>query len=225
MSNSSRDAIEAVLFKPAAGGGFVFQAPKPWLFGKAHNYLANEAQKAEILTIMAPNVPVRRRGAIIGAFILGPVLWALAIATLIWAISDHDEPTAGDGVVIIILVAVPILLALFLALAWSAQAQLAKLTPLIARLQPTEEQITAAYQRRGMARSMSFRALLTIIVLFSVSALISAFTLGMRMAHHTLFTGSTVLIVINLVIPLVGVAAYFAMALLKAAQGRESASY
>ena len=82
MSNGSRATIEAVLFKPAAGGDFVFQAPKPWLFGEAHNYLVNEAQKAEILTIMAPNVPVWRRAAIIGAFVLGPVLWALAIATL-----------------------------------------------------------------------------------------------------------------------------------------------
>jgi hypothetical protein len=77
----------------------------------------------------------------------------------------------------------------------------------------------------GMARSMSFRAMLIIILLFGVSALMSAFTLGMRMANHTLFTGSTVLTVVNVAIPLVGVATYFAMALLKAKQGRVRASY
>src|ERR1700691_5658264 len=60
MSNSSRDTVEAIIFKPAAGGGFVFQAPKPWLFGEARNYLVNEAQKAEILTVMAPNAPAWR---------------------------------------------------------------------------------------------------------------------------------------------------------------------
>jgi hypothetical protein len=224
MSNSNRDRIEAIIFKPAAGGGFVFLAPKPWLFGESHNYLVNEEQKAEILTVMAPNAPAWRRIAIIGAFILGPVLWAAAIATLMFAVSDHDEPSVGDVAVMIILVAVPILLALFLALAWSAQAVLAKLAPLIARLRPTEEKITAADLRRGMARSMSFRALLLIIVLFGINALISAFALGMRMAQHTLFTGSTVLIIVNLVMPLGMIATYSAMALRKAEQGREKAS-
>jgi hypothetical protein len=74
MSNSRRDTIEAVFFKPAAGGGFVFQAPKPWLFGEAHHYLVNETQKTEILTIIAPNVPAWRRRAIVGAFSLIPLL-------------------------------------------------------------------------------------------------------------------------------------------------------
>ena len=154
MSNSSRDTIEAVVFKPAAGGGFVFQAPKPWLFGEAHHYLVNEAQKTEILTIIAPNVPAWRRNAIIGAFILCPLLWAIAIATLMWAVSDHDELTGRDAVEMIVLILIPLLLALFLAIAWTEQAKLAKLAPLIARLPPTEEQITAADKRRGMTRSI-----------------------------------------------------------------------
>src|SRR5271163_2110076 len=130
MGDSSRETIEAVLFKPAAGGGFVFQAPKPWLFGQARNYLVNEAQKAEILTIMAPAMPPWRRAALIGAFILGPVLWALAIATLMWAVSDHDEPTGGDVAMMIVLIAVPILLALYLAIVSTTQGKLAKLAPM-----------------------------------------------------------------------------------------------
>jgi hypothetical protein len=148
------------------------------------------------------------------------VLWALAIATLMWAVSDHDEPTVGEAVAMIILVAVPILLALFLTFAWSAQALLAKLAPLIARLRPSEEQITAADLRRGMTRSISFRAMLTIVVLGGLGALMSAFALGMRTAQHTLFSGSTVLIVVNLALPLVLIATYSAMALRKAEQGR-----
>jgi hypothetical protein len=223
MSNGSRATIEAVLFKPAAGGGFVFQAPKPWLFGEAHNYLVNEAQKAEILTIMTPNVPVWRRAAIIGAFVLGPVLWALAIATLMWAVSDHDEPTGGEVMVMVILIAGPILLAMFLAIAWSVQVQRAKLAPLIAQLAPTEQQITKADQRRGMAQSMSFRSILVVVLLLGASALISAFALGMRMMQHTLFTASTVLIVVNLAVPLVVIAFYSGMALRKAEQAREKA--
>jgi hypothetical protein len=154
MSNSSRDTIEAVCFKPAAGGGFVFQAPKPWLFGEAHHYLVNEAQKAEILTIIAPNVPAWRRRAIFGAFIVTPLLWAIAIATLMWAVMDHDELTGRDKVVMAILILVPLLLAAFVAIVRTEQGKLARLAPLIARLPPTEEQITAADKRRGMTRSI-----------------------------------------------------------------------
>jgi hypothetical protein len=145
--------------------------------------MVNDGQKAEILTAMAPNVPAWRRAAIIGAFILSPVLWALAIATLMLAVNDHDEPTGGDVAVMIILVAVPILLALFLAIAWTAQAQL------------------AGDLRRGMTRSISFRTIPMTIALFGITALMSAFALGMRTAQHTFFTASTVLIVVNLAMP------------------------
>jgi hypothetical protein len=223
MSNNRRDTIDAIIFKPASGGGFVFRAPKPWLFGAAHNYLVDETQKAEILALMAPNVPVWRRIAIIGAFILGPVLWAIAVALLMWAVSGHDEPTAGEVVVMIVLIAGPILLALYLAIAWAARVQLARLAPLLAGLAPTQERITAADLRRGMSRSMSFRAMLLIVALFGLTALISAFGLGMRTGQHMLFAASSVVIVLNLVISLGGAAAYAVMALRKAEQGPEQA--
>ena len=125
--------------------------------------------------------------------------------------------------VMVILIAGPIFLALFLAIAWSTQARLAKLAPVIAQLAPTQQQITKADQRRGMARSMSSRAILLVILLFGASALISAFALGMRMMQHTLFTASSVPIVFNVVMPLVVIAIYSAMALRKAGERREKA--
>src|SRR5580658_7611555 len=130
VSNRNRDAIEAMIFKPAAGGGLLFQAPKPWLFGRPRNHLVSEAQKDEILNVMAPSAPPARRYAVVAALIFGPVLWALAITALVWAISDHDEPTFGEGVVMMALIVVPILGALFVAIAWSAQVKLAQLAPL-----------------------------------------------------------------------------------------------
>jgi hypothetical protein len=224
MSNSGRDAIEATSFKPAAGGGFVFRAPKPWLFGEAHNYLVDEAQKAEILTAMAPNVSALRRTAMLVALVLGPVLWAIAVATLMWAGSPHEEPTAGEMGTMIILIVVPVFAALYLVVATSAQATLAKLAPLIARLRPTEEQITAADLRRGIMKSMSLRAILSINAMFGASALIWAFALGMRVAQHHLFAASTVQILFNLSMSLVVIAIYSAMALRKAQEGRETAT-
>ena len=43
-----------------------------------------------------------------------------------------------------------------------------------------------------------------------------AFTLGLRTAHHTLASGSTVLVAINLIMPLVLIAIYATMAVRKA---------
>ena len=63
--------------------------------------------------------------------------------TLLWAISDHDEPTLGEAMAMMFLILVPILGALFLAVAWSAQVKLAKLAPLIGALQSTDERISA----------------------------------------------------------------------------------
>ena len=53
-----------------------------------------------------------------------------------WAVSDHDELTGRDAVEMVVLILIPLLLALFLAIAWTEQAKLAKLAPLIARLPP-----------------------------------------------------------------------------------------
>lgn len=220
MRNKSREAIDGACFKPTAGG-FVFQAPRPWVFGETHNYLVNETQKSQILDVMTPDMPAWRRAVIIGALILSPLLWAVGISTLMWAISGHDEPTAGDVAAMILLIAMPILLALYIAVAWTAQVQLAKLAPLIAQLAPTDEQITAADRSRGMLRATSFRTILVIIVLWGVSALITAFALGMRATNHTFASASTALIVFNLLLPIVIIALYGNMALRKAEQGRD----
>jgi ABC-type spermidine/putrescine transport system permease subunit II len=52
---------------------------------------------------------------------------------------------------------------------------------------------------------------------------VSAFALGMRMMQHTLFNASTLLIVVNLALPLVVLATYSAMASRKADQRRGNA--
>ena len=136
------------------GGGVMPDDPLKFKDSRRYRDRLTQAQKTEILTIIAPNVPAWRRNAIIGAFILCPLLWAIAIATLMWAVSDHDRLTGRDAVEMVILILIPLLLALFLAIAWTEQAKLAKLAPLIARLPSTKEQITAADKRRGMTRSI-----------------------------------------------------------------------
>jgi hypothetical protein len=45
------DVRETTMFKEVPEG-FVFRAPNPWVFGRARFYLANAAQKAELLSIV-----------------------------------------------------------------------------------------------------------------------------------------------------------------------------
>jgi MFS family permease len=218
----NRDAIEAMSFKATAGGLFVFRAPKPWLFGKTSNYLADEAQKAEILTAMTRNVSAGRRAVVIGALLLGCVLWAIAVSLLMWAISSHEEPTARELVIMSLLIAGPVIAALYLGLALSVKATLAKIAPLIARLQPTDEQITRADLRRGIMKSTSLRAMVLINLLFGASALIWALVLGMRMANHRLVAAPTALVLFDLVMSLVVIGIYSTMALRKASEGQKN---
>jgi hypothetical protein len=217
----NRDAIEAMSFKPAAGGLFVFRAPRPWLFGKKSNYLADEAQKAEILTAMTRNVSAGRRAAVTGALVLGCVLWAIAVSLLMWAISSHEEPTASELVIMSIMIVGPVIAALYLGLVLSVKATLAKVAPLIARLQPTDEQIIRADLRCGMMKSTSLRAMLLINLLFGASALIWALVLGMRLASHKLVAAPTALVLFNLVMSLVVIGIYSRMALRKASEGQK----
>jgi hypothetical protein len=69
MSNAAE--IEAVLFKPTAGG-YVFQAANPWVFGPMTRYVVSEAQKSELLAIIKPRRPVLWTTGIIA----GILLWA-----------------------------------------------------------------------------------------------------------------------------------------------------
>ena len=215
MRNRSREQLEAMVFKPTAGG-FVYRAPAPWVFGQASNYLVDDAQKSEILAIMTPDVPAWRRAAVIGAIIGVPILWVCAVTALVWALSGHDEPTAGDFVAVLLLVLVPLVAMGFAALAWNAQVQLAKLAPIIARLAPSGDAITRTDLRRGMIRATSFGSLLAVILIFSANALVDAFALGMAVAQHRLATLSTALVTFNLVVALVMIAMYAGMVLKKA---------
>jgi hypothetical protein len=222
MRNRGRETIEAMLFKPTTGG-FVFRAPRPWVFGRARNYRVDAAQKAEIIAVMAPEKPAWHQAALVAALILGPVLWICGATAFVWAVSGHDEPTGRDVIAVMVLGVGPLPAALYFALAAGAQRQLAKLAPILARLAPSDEAITAADLRRGMARATSFRAMLTIILLFAASALLTAFTLGMDAAQHRLASLPAGLVALNFILSLVVIAVWAAMALRKAKGMEEGA--
>jgi hypothetical protein len=171
--------IEAVLFKPAVGG-YVFQAPNPWVFGPTSSYIVSATQKAELLAIIRPPRPVLAAAAIIA----GILLWAGAVATMMWAISGHDQPTAIDFAVMSVLILVPI----YLAWVMKLQRNLRRMQPILATAPRTGERIDRREMRQALAGAMSLKRTLLIGALWSFSCLTQVFTLLVHNARHPLFS-------------------------------------
>jgi hypothetical protein len=169
MSNVAE--IEAALFKQV-GGGWVFQAPNPWVFGRTSRYLVNEAQKAELLAIVTPRRPILR----IAAITAGILVWAVAASTIVWAVSSHDEPTVTDALAIFALVVVPI----FLALVFALQRNLRRMQRVLTGAPRTEERITPRELRHAMANAVSLRRSLLIGALWAVTCLFQVSSLVIR---------------------------------------------
>lgn len=176
MSNVAE--IEAALFKQV-GGGWVFQAPNPWVFGRTSRYLVNDAQKAELLAIVTPRSPTLR----IAAITAGILLWASAASIIAWAVSSHDEPTASDALAIFALVVVPI----FLALVFALQRNLRRMQRVLADAPRTEERITARELRHAMAKAVSLRRSVFIGALWAVTCLFQITSFVIRNGRHPLF--------------------------------------
>lgn len=177
MSNAAE--IQAVLFKPV-GDRFVFQAPNPWVFGRKSRYLVTEAQKQELLAIVTPRRPVLRVAVIAVAILL----WTVAVATMCWAVSPHDDPTAIDVLVMSALIIVPIFGALIVAL----QRNLRRMQPILAGAPRTEERITQSELRQAMAKAISLRRSLILGAAWTGIGLLQVFNLVIRNGRHPLFS-------------------------------------
>ena len=198
MSNIAE--IEAVLFKEV-GGGYVFQAPNPWVFGPRSRYLVTAAQKAERLAIITPRRPILR----IAVITIGILLWAVAVATIVWAVSSHDDPTASDALAMLVLILAPMLLALIIAL----QRNLRRMQRVLAAAPRTQERINSGELRQAMANAMSFKRSLMIGALWTVTCLAQVFTLVIRNASHPLFSDVQSCLNVFTGVVAAGLAAYY----------------
>jgi len=181
MSNAMPHTSEAasVLFKRVAGG-YLFQAPNPWVFGRTSRYLVNEEQRAGILAIVTPRRPILR----IAVVTIGALLWAASAGTIVWAISPHADPTVIDGVAIFALVLLPIYPAWVIAL----QRNLRRMQPFIAGAPRTDMRISNGEMRKAMADAMSTRRALVYAALWSFTSATQVFSLVVRNARHPLFS-------------------------------------
>jgi hypothetical protein len=137
------DNREAIMFK-AVPDGYLFRAPNPWVFGRARFYLVNEVQKAELLAIITARSQLVFWVALVA--LIGASTAAIAYG------SGHDNPTAGDVVIMLALLPVWIYAALLVSIRPMAR----RLQPLLAGLPATDQRITALDLRRAVRKTISF---------------------------------------------------------------------
>ena len=192
--------IQAVLFKPV-GDRFVFQAPNPWVFGRKSRYLVTDAQKQELLAIVTPRRPMVRIAVITAAILL----WTVAVATICWAVSPHDDPTALDALVMAVLIILPIFGALIVAL----QRNLRRMQPILAGAPRTEERITHSELRQAMTKAISLRRSLILGAVWTGISLLQIFNLVIRNGRHPFFSDVQSYLNAFTLIIATGLAAYY----------------
>jgi NADH:ubiquinone oxidoreductase subunit K len=207
--------IEAALFKEL-GGGYVFQAPNRWVFGPRSRYLVTAAQKAELLAIITPRRPILK----IVLITTGILLWAVAASTIVWAVSSHDDPRAGDAFAMFVLIVVP----MFLALVVARQRNLRRMRRVLAAAPRTEERITNGELRCAMANAMSFKRSLIIGALWTVTCLAQVFTLVIGNARHPLLSDVQSWLNVFTAIVAAGLTAYYLSLAIRKIAPKQTAS-
>jgi hypothetical protein len=211
MSNVGQ--IQSVLFKQVPGG-YVFQQPNPWVFGRSSRYLVSEAQKAALLAIIMPRRPILKAVVILA----GILLWVVAVAAAM-AFFGHEEPTASDVVVMIVLTVVPMFAALVVAL----QRNLRRMRSIIADAPRTEERITNGEVRRAMANAMSLKRVLLIGAMWTFTCSMQVFILVIRNARHPLFSDAQSFVNLFAAIMAAGLAVHYLVIALRKVRQRKVA--
>jgi hypothetical protein len=178
-------------FKPIEGG-YVFQAPSPWMFVRPSYYLVSAAKKAEISAHLG-------RWRLLHFL---PVLGIICLALPVFVFPSLLSPLyqrLGTGLFYLFLFTV--LMLLMAPLIAVPQIYLARaLRPLLADAPPTEERIKLAEQLPKVAVAVSSKLLViglvsaVAIMVASGLLLLDAFLEG-RLAGSALFSSSIVAVV------------------------------
>jgi len=143
------DNREVIMFKKVQDG-YVFRALNPFVFGRARFYLANEAQKAQLLAIVTA-----RSQAVFWVVLVVSI--AVSTSALAY-VTGHDNPTIRDVVVMLALIPLWIYAALLVSVYPIAR----RLQPILAGLEPTDQSITTADLRKAVRSTVSFRQYVTL---------------------------------------------------------------
>jgi hypothetical protein len=147
------DSREAIWFKQVPEG-YVFRAPNPWVFGRGKYFLVTEAQKAQLLSVLA----ARRQSRTLTIFLL-------CFAAMFGASLAAVAFIAGDTLRFlgIFLTIVVTLASIYAALLITAAPTARRVQPLLADLSPTDQRITAADRRVAAAKAIWLPSHLTLV--------------------------------------------------------------
>ena len=207
--------IELARFKRVAGG-YIFQAPNPWIFGRSSHYLVNDTQKAQLLAIITPRRPMLTVAVITAAI----ALWVVAVAAIVWVFgAGQDQPTGPEMIAMALLTVVPMFLVLVLAL----RRNLRRMQPALVGAPLTDERISRQELRQAMAKAMTFRATLLIGAAWVIILLLQIFNLVTSSARHPLFSDAQSFLNVFLVITAAGLAAHYLVIAMRKAKSKETA--
>jgi hypothetical protein len=178
---------KSVLFKPASGGGWIFRAPSPWLFGDVPHYVVNDAQKAQIEAILEPRL---KPALLATVLILAIFAWVFAVAGLVWALgSGQDNLTASEMIAMVVLILAPIAAGLPLA-GW---IQRRRLQPVLKNLPLTTEHISLAELNQSMKNVSTVKQSLLALIASVVACVGGLSAAGTRLAtKHGFLDGQTI---------------------------------
>jgi uncharacterized membrane protein len=120
-------------FKEVAGG-FLFQAPSPWLFTPGEHYLVSEAQRAEILELGRDYHPMVRVVVLVLLFIGCPV-GAVYLVSLFIPNADSNILTLVAGIILAFVFLIASALIFF-------HLRYHRLRPILSSLQRSDQTLT-----------------------------------------------------------------------------------
>lgn len=138
------DTREAIFFKQVPEG-YVFRAPKPWLFGRSRFFLVDEAQKQELLAILTARSPIA-----IALIFMAVTLLSIGLLTVaaVLLVAEHGSAMASF---LASAALTPVLMYGAFLLAAGPAAR--RVQPLLARLAPTDQRISRADIGKAMQRN------------------------------------------------------------------------
>lgn len=148
------DSREAIWFKPVPEG-YVFRAPNPWVFGRGKYFLVTEAQKAQLLSVLAARSQSRTLTIFLLCF---TAMFSATLAALAFFAGDTLHSLGIFLVTIVITLG-----SMYAALLITAAPTARRVQPLLADLSPTDQRITAADRRVAAAKAIWLPSHLTLV--------------------------------------------------------------
>jgi hypothetical protein len=168
--------IDEVYFRPVAGG-YLYDAPNPWMIGRGARFLVNEEQRSALLDIVKPQrngVRILVLTAIVLPYIFGvDYLWS-AVA------NGHIGNLALLGMMLTTLV--PFYLS---GVAYRFR-YLARVAPVLSNAIETDATFTMAERNRAIGDRLPLWILIFSAVVWPLQALTTAISILVRAASHGL---------------------------------------